>query len=99
MNRETLVLSVAIFAFILLFLICMIRAIKGPRIADRMMAVNVGTTIITVIIAIVAVLLNEGYYVDIAIIYVLLSFMAVVVFVRVYLGIYRKHKAEEEKHE
>lgn len=99
MNRESLVLSIAIFAFILLFLICMIRAIKGPRIADRMMAVNVGTTIITAIIAIVAILLNEGYYVDIAIIYVLLSFMAVVVFVRVYLGIYRKHKAEEEKHE
>jgi multicomponent Na+:H+ antiporter subunit F len=44
--------------------------------------------------------MNEGYLVDIAIIYTMLSFLAVVLLTKVYMGIYReKHRQEQLKKE
>jgi len=47
-------------------------------------------------IAILSLMLKEGYLVDIAIIYAMLSFLAVVVLVKIYIGVYRAQKTEEE---
>ena len=49
----------------IMVLICLIRAIKGPKIADRIVAINMMGTITMVIIAILAVKMDEGYLVDI----------------------------------
>ena len=80
---------------------CLIRAVIGPRIADRLVAVNMITTMVTVMIAILAVLKGEGYLIDICLIYAMISFLAVVVLSRIYTGVYRenkdKQKAKEEK--
>ena len=76
---------------------CLLRAIRGPRIADRVVGINMIGTIIIMMIAILALMLEEGYLVDIAIIYAMLSFLAVVVLVKVYIGVYRAQKIEEEK--
>ena len=59
-----------IFPFILAVMVfmCLIRAIKGPRIADRIVAINMMGTMTMVIIAILAVKMDEGYLVDICII-------------------------------
>ena len=75
-----------------LLILCLIRAVIGPRIADRLVAVNMMTTMVTVIIAILAVLKNEGYLVDICLIYAMISFLAVVVLTRIYTGVYREAK-------
>jgi len=53
--------------------------------------------IIIMMIAVLSLMLEEGYLVDIAIIYAMLSFLAVVVLVKIYIGIYRSQKIEEEK--
>ena len=82
---------------ILLLFPCLLRAIRGPRIADRVVGINMIGTIIIMMIAILALMLEEGYLVDIAIIYAMLSFLAVVVLVKVYIGVYRAQKIEEEK--
>ena len=76
---------------------CLLRAIRGPRIADRVVGINMIGTIIIMMIAILALMLEEGYLVDIAIIYAMLSFLAVVVLVKIYIGVYRVQKIEEEK--
>ena len=76
---------------------CLLRAIRGPRIADRVVGINMIGTIIIMMIAILSLMLEEGYLVDIAIIYAMLSFLAVVVLVKVYIGVYRAQKIEEEK--
>ena len=85
-----------------MLILCLIRAVIGPRIADRLVAVNMMTTMVTVIIAILAVLKNESYLVDICLIYAMISFLAVVVLSRIYTGVYREAKAhqmrKEEKH-
>lgn len=81
-----------------LLLACLIRAIRGPRIADRVIAINMMGTLIVITICILSFLMNEGYLVDIAMIYTMLSFLAVVLLTKVYMGIYReKHRQEEEK--
>ena len=48
-------------------------------------------TIVMVIIAILAIMLGEGYLVDICIIYAMISFLAVIVLTKVYMGVYREN--------
>ena len=82
-----------------LLILCLIRAVVGPRIADRLVAVNMITTMVTVIIAILAVLKDEGYLVDICLIYAMISFLAVVVLSRIYTGVYREAKDHQKRKE
>lgn len=77
-----------------MLLICLIRAVKGPRVADRLMAVNMMGTMVMVMISILALLLKEGYLVDLCLIYAMISFLAVVVISKVYIDIY-----EERQHD
>lgn len=75
-----------------MLLICLIRAVKGPRVADRLMAVNMMGTMVIVMISILALLLKEGYLVDICLIYAMISFLAVVVISKVYIGIHEEQR-------
>lgn len=86
---------VLIFLAVVLFA-CLIRAIKGPRIADRLVAVNMMGTIVMVIISIFSLLFNEGYLMDICIIYAMISFLAVVVITKVYVGVYTESTFRED---
>ena len=81
----------------LLLLLCLIRAVVGPRMADRLIAVNMMGTMVMVSIALLAVIKNQGYLVDICLIYAMISFLAVVVLTRIYTGVYRDAKAHEKK--
>lgn len=82
-----------------LLLFTLIRAIRGPRIADRIIAVNMMGTLVVITICVLAFLMHEGYLVDVAIVYTMLSFLAVVLLTKVYMGVYRqkrKEKGDEE---
>ena len=78
---------------------CLVRAVKGPRIADRLVAVNMMGTMVMVMIALLAVVKDQGYLVDICLIYAMISFLSVVVLTRIYTGVYRDAKAHEMKGE
>ena len=80
----------------LMLVLCLIRAVIGPRIADRLVAVNMMGTMVMVIIALLAVVKDQGYLVDICLIYAMISFLAVVVLTRIYTGVYRA-ASEHEK--
>ena len=83
-----------------LMFFCLLRAVLGPRVADRVVGINMIGTIVIAMVAILALMLNEGYLMDIAIIYAMLSFLAVVVLVKIVIGVHRAHEAEEEgKHD
>ena len=93
-----------LFAVILIYLacllvLCLLRAVKGPSIADRLMAVNMMGTMVMVIISILALYLQEGYLVDICLIYAMISFLAVVVLTKVYTGVYLERKEQEQNRE
>ncbi len=79
----------------LMLLLCLIRAIKGPQIADRILAVNMMSTMVLVMIAVLALLLEEAYLVDICIIYAMINFLAVVVLTKVFMGIHKERQLKE----
>ena len=66
-------------------LLCLLRAVRGPRFTDRVVSVNVIGSKTIIMIAILSFLLEEGGLVDIAMVYALLSFLAVVVLSKCYL--------------
>ena len=82
-----------------LIVLCLIRAILGPKLADRIMAVNMIGTMTIAMIVILAVLLDESSVLDIAIIYAVISFASVIVLTKIYIGIHRekKHRQEEQR--
>ena len=92
-----IVLTVLPIVLALMVFACLIRAIKEPRIADRIVAVNMMGTLTMVIIAILAVKMNEGYLVDICIIYAMISFLAVTLLTKVYMGVYAESKKKEKE--
>ncbi len=68
----------------------LLRAIRGPRVADRILGVNLIGTMTTACIAILSVLLHQSWLLDVALIYCLISFLAVVVLVRSHIAENRK---------
>ncbi len=93
-----LFVGVLIVLGIMLFL-CLIRACMGPTVADRLVSVNMMGTMVMTIIAILAVMMNESYLVDICIIYAMISFLAVIVLSKVIMGVRKEEELEEESHE
>ena len=90
-------LTVCLIILAVLVIMCLIRAIIGPRIADRVVAVNMMGTMVIVIISILSVMLNEGYLMDVCIIYAMISFLAVIVLTKVYMGVYLEKKSSSNK--
>lgn len=84
-----LVLAIMLFG-------CLLRAIKGPRIADRIVSINMMGTMVMVMIAVLSLLLNEGYLVDICLIYAMMSFLAVIVISKIYMGIYEEKRRDSK---
>lgn len=82
----------AIIILALLIFCCLIRAIKGPTIADRIVAINMIGTMTIMIIATLAIKMSEGYLIDVSIIYAMISFLAVVVLTKVFMGVYKERE-------
>lgn len=80
-----------------MLMLCLIRAARGPRVADRLVAVNMMGTMIICSIVILGVLMDEGYLADIALIYAMISFLAVVVLTKIYAGVYQEQKFKREQ--
>ena len=74
----TIFLSLSVFA-------CLIRAILGPRLTDRIVSINVICTKVVILIAIMSCLFNKGSMLDIALIYSMIGFLAVVALSKCYL--------------
>lgn len=73
---QTLYGAALIVLLILIGAMC-IRSIIGPRSTDRIMSVNMLGTMTISSIAILSLLLDEGYLADVAMIYAMISFVAV----------------------
>ena len=80
----------------IMLVLCLVRAVIGPKIADRLVAVNMMGTMVIVSIALLAAIKKQGYLVDICLIYAMISFLAVVVLTRIYTGVYREAKEHEK---
>lgn len=96
-NLYTLLMQAAMAVLGLCLFVCLFRAVRGPSTSDRVVAINMTGTLTIAIILFLSLLLNEGYLMDIALIYAMLSFLAVVLLCRIYIGVHRAKKEKEEK--
>ena len=83
-------------------LVVMVYIIRARLTVDRIIGINLTGTLVAIIIAILAYLLGEDYLVDVAIVYVVLSFIAVMLLCRIYINLYqykRQDKREDESHD
>lgn len=89
-------LTIILVLLAVLVVLCLVRAVIGPRTADRIVSANMMGTMVIVMIAILALMLDEGYLADICIIYAMISFLAVIVLTKVYMGVYMEKKGLEK---
>jgi multicomponent Na+:H+ antiporter subunit F len=83
-----LIISLFIFSAIIIMLfifVCLYRGIKGPTVADRIVAINVIGTKTIIIIIMVSFIFHETFFIDVALIYALINFIATLGIAR-YLG-------------
>ena len=71
----------------------LLRAIRGPRMADRILGINMTGSLTTAAIAVLAVLLEQSWLLDVCLIYCMISFLAVVVLAKVSIA---SHEEKEE---
>ena len=79
---EGMFTGILILAVIILsvnMVLCLVRAVLGPRFSDRLIAINMIGTKTVLIIALLIKVFHEDYLVDICLIYALISFLSFVV--------------------
>lgn len=84
-RAQELVLIIGMIFLSITSIICLIRAMLGPRFTDRILGINVVNVKIIILISILAAYLKKGYLVDIALVYATISFLSVVVLSRLFL--------------
>lgn len=75
----------------------LLRATKGPKLADRLVAANMASTLVIVMIAILSYMYEANYFIDICIIYAMISFLSIIVLSKVYVDTDGKAMSNEEE--
>ena len=68
------ILEILLYIQIALSASCLYRIIRGPSIADRMVAIDIFGTLVVGICAILSILTERGFILDIGIAWIILSF-------------------------
>lgn len=76
------ILIIAMIFLSITIIFCLIRAALGPRMTDRLVAVNIISIKGVILILLMGQYLHDNQFMDIALVYVLLSFLAVVCLAR-----------------
>ena len=92
-------LIVVLAVLCVMFLLCLLRLVLGPSVADRLLAVNMLGGIVTAAITLLGLLLEESYLLDISLIYGLISFLGVVILSQIYIGACRARNEKRKKTE
>ncbi len=90
--------AAATFALLVTMALALIRAIKGPTVFDRIMAVNMFGTKTVLMIAVLGFLMGRPEFLDIALVYALINFVATIAVLKVfkYGDLGGAHETEED---
>ena len=97
-----MILSGCMSSIPILLLFCLYKALKGPRHTVRLFCINMIATLTVSFICILSVYLQEGFLIDIALVYAMLSFLAIIVLCRIVTlhhkeyFIYQKRKEKQK---
>ena len=87
-NAYTILYSTVLVFLGIAILLCLIRTITGQRTVDRFIGINMITTIVVCAVGVLSLLLKESYLPDIGLIYVVLSFLAVMILCKLYINLF-----------
>ena len=73
-------MNILLGTLVVLSILSVIRAMIGPSLWDRLLGLNLVTSKLIMLIILVAFVQNQTFYLDLALIYALLSFMGVIFF-------------------
>ena len=80
-----------------LILLAVIKSIIGPKVADRIVSVNMVSTMVLMILCVLTVWFKkEGYLADVSLIYVLISFVAIIVLANVFVNVNMRSKFKQD---
>jgi multicomponent Na+:H+ antiporter subunit F len=71
-------ISIATLLAGIAFLLALVRFVKGPSAVDRVIAFDVLTVVSITFIVLAALIEERGIYLDVALVYALLSFLGVI---------------------
>ncbi|MEN1759120.1 monovalent cation/H+ antiporter complex subunit F [Anoxynatronum sibiricum] len=75
MNTAFIITSIGLA---LLTFFCLYRAYAGPTAVDRVVAINVITTKVAMLIALLSIITGQEIFVDVALIYAMMGFIATI---------------------
>lgn len=70
----------------------MVRSIAAKTMINRFIGINILTTVILIMICVLAVLFKEAYLPDVSIVYALLSCIAVMLLCKIYINLFERKK-------
>jgi multicomponent Na+:H+ antiporter subunit F len=75
-----------VFIFIvvisLALVLCLVRMLRGPTASDRAVAVDTACTITTALLVILALLFDRYVYLDVSLVYAILTFVGIIAIAR-----------------
>ena len=77
----------------------LVYILKAHLTVDRIIGINLIGTLVVIVICALTYLLGEDYLADIAVIYVVMSFIAVMMLCRIYINLYDRRRKEKEQHD
>lgn len=87
-NPEKLINYIVYFTMIFMavaIVFCFLRATKGPRFTDRIVAANFIGTLIIALMSVIAVGMGYESILDVVLVYALLNFLSVTTLSRIYI--------------
>lgn len=87
---------VCMIALAVIVFFCLFIAIAGPRFSDRIVMANMISTKVIAFICLLSVFLREEFYLDVALTYAMIGFVAVVVLSKIITIRHRKQKEAEK---
>ena len=75
----------------------LIRTVTGRLTVDKIIGINLISTIVVIAIMILTVLLGEDYLADVALIYVMISFVIVMLLCKIYINLFAAGSDQPKK--
>lgn len=85
---QQMVLLIAMIAIAIMMLLTLIISIIGPRFTDRLIMVSAINTEVNAFMCLLLVYLGKGYIIDIALVYGMIGFLAIVILAKLKLKQY-----------
>lgn len=74
--------EIAAIVIVLEAILVLYRALKGPRVYDRALAVNIIGTKTVILLALIGFIYERPHFLDIALVYALINFIATIAFLK-----------------